>query len=131
MRGLALAVKRGVPLPAAMRMIAEAYPIRNIGVRLDFAASEVAAGMDWLASLRRASLISWTDAALLTAAARVGNLEWALEEIAESSMRRQLYWLQSMLQVMFPITLVCLGWVVCFFVVGLFLPLISLIQGLS
>jgi type II secretory pathway component PulF len=131
LRGLALAVRRGVPLPEAMRIIGEVYPIRNIGVRLEVAANQVAAGMDWLASLRQAQLISRTDAALLAASVRVGNLDWALEEIAESSMRRQIYWLQSILQVLFPITLLFLGGVVCFFVVGLFLPLISLIQGLS
>jgi len=131
LRGLALAVRRGVPLPGAMRLIAEVYPIRNIGTRLEVAANEVAAGMDWLASLRKAKLISQTDSALLAAAVRVGNLDWALGEIAESSMRRQIYWLQSILQVLFPITLLGLGGVVCFFVVGLFLPLISLIQGLS
>jgi type II secretory pathway component PulF len=131
LRGLALAVRREMPLPEAMRIIGEAYPIRNIGNRLEFAANQVAAGMDWLASLRQANLISRTDAALLAAAVRVGNLDWALEEIAESAMRRQIYWLQSILQVLFPITLLCMGGVVCFFVVGLFLPLISLIQGLS
>jgi type II secretory pathway component PulF len=131
LRGLALAVRRGVPLPEAMRIIGEVYPIRNIGTRLEFAANQVAAGIDWLASLRQAKLISRTDAALLSAAVRVGNLDWALEEISESAMRRQIYWLQSILQVLFPITLVAMGGVVCFFVVGLFLPLISLIQGLS
>jgi type II secretory pathway component PulF len=131
LRGLALAVRRSVPLPEALQIIGDVYPIRNIGTRLQFAASQVAAGMDWLTSLRQVRLISRTDAALLAAAARVGNLDWALEEIAESAMRRQIYWLQSILQVMFPITLVFVGSVVGFFAIGLFLPLISLIQGLS
>jgi general secretion pathway protein F len=131
MRGLALAVRRGVPLPEAMRMIGEEYPIRIVGRRLLMAAEKTAAGVDWLTALLNEKLISRTDAALLAAASRVGNLDWALEEIAESSMRRQVYWLQSALSVLFPLTLVALGGVVCFFVVGLFLPLISLIQGLS
>ena len=112
-------------------MIGEEYPIRIVGRRLLLAAEKTTAGVDWLAALRSEKLISRTDAALLAAASRVGNLDWALEEIAESSMRRQVYWLQSALSVLFPLTLVALGGVVCFFVVGLFLPLISLIQGLS
>ena len=131
MRGLSLAVRRGVPLPEAMRMIGEEYPIRIVGRRLLVAAEKTAAGMDWLAALLAENLISRTDAALLASASRVGNLDWALEEIAESAMRRQVYWLQSTLSVLFPLTLIALGSVVCFFVVGLFLPLISLIQGLS
>src|SRR5262249_27298936 len=109
MRGLALAVRRGMPLPEAIRMIGEGYPIRIVGTRLRLAADGVAAGMDWLDALREVRLISRTDAALLAAAARVGNLDWALEEIAEASMRRQVYWLQSILQVLFPITLLALG----------------------
>lgn len=131
MRSLSLAVRRGVPLPEAMRMIGEEYPIRIVGRRLLLAADKTAAGMDWLAALRNEKLISYTDAALLAAASRVGNLDWALEETAESAMRRQVYWLQSSLSILFPLTLIALGSVVCFFVVGLFLPLISLIQGLS
>ncbi len=131
MRGLSLAVRRGVPLPEAMRMIGEEYPIRIVGRRLLVAADKTAAGMDWLIALRDEKLISHTDAALLAAASRVGNLDWALEEIAESAMRRQVYWLQSSLSILFPLTLIALGSVVCFFVVGLFLPLIALIQGLS
>lgn len=131
MRGLALAIRRGVPLPEALRILAEQYPIRIVGQQLMLAANQVAAGRDWLDSLRSVKLISRTDAGLLSAASRVGNLDWALEEIAESSLRRQVYWLQAVLQILFPILLLMLGWVVCFLVVGLFLPLISLIQGLS
>lgn len=131
MRGLALSVRRGVPLPEAMRMIGDEYPIRIVGRRLLTAAEKTAAGVDWLTALLNEKLISQTDAALLASASRVGNLDWALEEIAESAMRRQVYWLQSVLSVLFPVTLVVLGSVVCLFVVGLFLPLISLIQGLS
>ncbi len=131
MRGLALAVRRGVPLPEAMRMIAEEFPMRIVGRRLLIAAEKAAAGVDWISALRKEGLINRTDAALLAAASRVGNLDWALEEIAESTMRRQVYWLQSVVSVLFPFTLLAVGMVVCFFVVGLFLPLISLIQGLS
>ena len=131
MRGLALAIRRGVPLPEALRILAEQYPIRIVGQQLMLAANQVAAGRDWLDSLRSVKLISRTDAGLLSAAIRVGNLDWALEEIAESTLRRQVYWLQAVLQILFPILLLMLGWVVCFLVVGLFLPLISLIQGLS
>jgi type II secretory pathway component PulF len=131
MRGLALAVRRGVPMPEAMRMIAEEFPMRIVGRRLLIAAEKAAAGVDWISALRKEGLINRTDAALLASASRVGNLDWALEEIAESTMRRQVYWLQSAVSVLFPFTLLAVGMVVCFFVVGLFLPLISLIQGLS
>jgi len=131
MRALALAVRRGMPLPQALRMVADCYPIRIVAGHLRGAAERVAAGMDWRLSLQKTGLITQADAAVLAAAERAGNLDWALEEMADSAMRRQIYRVQALLQILFPIILLALGWVVCFFVVGLFLPLISLIQGLS
>jgi general secretion pathway protein F len=131
MRALALAIRRGMPLPQAFRWVADCYPIRSVGVRLRFAAERTAAGMDWRQSLRGIGLISQSDAAVLSSAERVGNLDWALEEMAESAIRRQVYRLQAALQVLFPLVLLLLGMVISFFVVGLFLPLVSLIQGLA
>jgi general secretion pathway protein F len=131
MRALALAVRRGMPLPQAFRWVADCYPIRTVGVRLRAAAERIAAGVDWRESLRRIGLISSADAAVLASAERVGNLDWALEEMAESAIRRQIYRLNAALQVLFPLVLLALGLVICFFVVGLFMPIISLIQGLA
>jgi type II secretory pathway component PulF len=131
MRGLALAIRRGMPLPQALRLVADCYPIRIIAGRLRDAAERVSSGMDWRQSLLQTGLITRADAAVLAAAERVGNLDWALEEMSDSALRRQIYWVQAGLQILFPVVLLALGFVVCFFVVGLFLPLISLIQGLS
>jgi protein transport protein HofC len=131
MRALALAVRRGMPLPQAFCWVADCYPIRTVAVRLRAAAERITAGMDWRESLRRIGLISNADAAVLAAAERVGNLDWALEEMAESAIRRQIYRLQAALQILFPLVLLSLGLVICFFVVGLFMPIISLIQGLA
>jgi type II secretory pathway component PulF len=87
--------------------------------------------MNWRESLLQTRLISTADAAVLGAAERVGNLEWALEEMADSAMRRMIYRVQALLQILFPILLLVLGFVVMFFVTSLFLPLIALIQGLA
>lgn len=131
MRGLALTVRRGIPLPQAMRLVADCYPITNVANSLRWAAERAAAGLDWRQSLLQTGLIRPADAAVLGAAERVGNLPWALEEMADSAMRRQIYRVQAALQVVFPVLLLGLGGVVCAFVVGLFVPLISLIQGLA
>jgi type IV pilus assembly protein PilC len=131
MRGLSLAIRRGMGLPQAMRLVADCYPIRIAGGRLTKAADRVAAGMNWCDSLRNAGFISGADVAVLSAAERVGNLDWALEEMADSSIRRQIYRVQACLQLVFPVVLVLIGMAVGFFVVGLFIPLVSLIQGLA
>ena len=131
MRGLAVAVRRGLPLPQALSAVADHYPIRHVCRVLDVVESEIAFGHVWHESLRRSKLISRADAAVLAAAERVGNLPWALEEMAESALRRQLYRTQIVLQLLFPPVLLLVGLFVTFVVVSLFLPLIALVQGLA
>jgi type IV pilus assembly protein PilC len=131
MRSLALAVRRGLSLPQALYMVADCYPLSIVAGKVRGAAERIVAGMDWRESLRWSGLVSHADTAVLSAAERVGNLGWALEEMADSAIRRQIYRVQAGLQVLFPVVLVSLGMVVAFFVVGLFIPIISLIQGLS
>jgi len=131
LRGLALAVRRGTPMPQAMRLVADGYPVAVVARRLRSAADRTAAGVHWCESLRQAGLLGRASAAVLSAAERVGNLEWALEEMADSSIRRQVYWVKGILQILFPVAVLALGSVICVFVVGLFVPVVTLINGLT
>jgi type IV pilus assembly protein PilC len=131
MRGLALTVQRGLPLPEGLKLLAATYPIRRIGRQVAIAHARVMQGADWRQSLLLAGILTHTYAAVLAAAERVGNLPWALEEMADSTLRRQLYGLQIAMQVLYPVLVVLVAGVVGFIVIGLFLPLIALIQGLS
>jgi len=131
MRGLALAVRRGVPLPDGLQLLALAYPINRIGLQLQWAAGRARQGADWRQALLETGMIASADAAVLAAAERVGNLPWALEEMAESALRRQLYRLQVGMQLLYPVLILLVGALVAFFVIGLFLPLVVLIQGLA
>lgn len=131
MRSLALAVRRGVPMPEALRLVASNYPLSIVGNRLQMAADRVDAGMDWCASLLQTGLIGKADAAVLSSAQRVGNLDWALEEMAASAIRRQAYRVQVLVQILFPILLLTVGGFVFVFVAGLFWPLVTLINGLT
>jgi type II secretory pathway component PulF len=131
MRGLSLAVRRGSPMPQAMRLVADGYPVSIVAGRLRWAADRASSGVHWCESLRQAGLVGRASAAVLSAAERVGNLEWALEEMADSTIRRQIYWVKASLQVLFPAAVLAVGSVVAVFVVGLFVPLISLINGLT
>jgi type II secretory pathway component PulF len=131
LRSLALAVRRGAKLVDALYLIAEVYPIRRMRPGLIRAAQRAAQGAAWPEALRRERLITSTDVAVLSAAERADNLAWALEEMADSAIRRQAYWLQTVLNVMYPPIVLVVAAVVGFFVIGLFLPLIALIQGMS
>ena len=71
------------------------------------------------------------DAMVLEAAERTGNLAWALDEMADSSLRRWVYRLRLATNVLFPLMVVVMGVTVAFLVVSLFMPLVALIQGMS
>jgi type II secretory pathway component PulF len=131
LRGLALAVRRGLPLTQALETVADSYPIGRIARLVRRVAREVADGLNWTECLKRARLISAAEAAVLASAERAGNLPWALEEMADSALRRQTYRVQVATQLIFPPALVAVGMIVALFAVGLFIPIVALVQGLS
>ena len=128
---LALVADRQQPLYEGIDALAQSYPKKNIRRRLQLATDDIKRGRDWCESLLWQGLIRRPEAAILQSAQRVGNLAWALREMAESVRRRLIYRLQAIAQVLFPPIVVLMGLVVMFIVVALFLPLISLIQNLS
>lgn len=131
MRCLALAVKQRRPLPEMIWMLAQLYPKSSVRQRLTRAGNAVNGGEHWCLALRRAKLLRPSDVAILTAAERSGNLEWALEEMADSSIRRLAYRMRVAVNVLFPTVLFSFGVFIGYVVVSLFLPLIALITGLA
>jgi type II secretory pathway component PulF len=51
--------------------------------------------------------------------------------MADSALRRFAYWLKAAMAIAFPLVVLAMGLIVMLIVVGLFLPLISMIEGLS
>ena len=60
-----------------------------------------------------------------------GNLPWALRMLADQKMRRMIYGYSTLEQIGFPWMVLLLGSLVLWICVGLFLPLVSLITGLT
>ena len=127
---LALVALGQRPLPEGLAALARSYPKSDIRRRLGQATADVESGLDWCESLRRHGLIRQPELAVLRAAQRVGNLPWALTEMADSVRRRLAYRVQAAAQMLFPPIVVLMGLMVMFVVVALFLPLIYLIQSL-
>jgi type II secretory pathway component PulF len=131
LRSLALLIQQRMPLPEAMVLLANVYPRGNVRRRLTKVAMEINRGGDWKLALRNQWLLGPSEAAVLGAAERAGNLGWALDEMGDSLMRRLTYRLMVLHQVLYPVLLLALGGVVACVVIGLMLPLIALIQGLT
>lgn len=131
LEALALAAEKNVAFEVEIETLARWYPRRPIRKRLEAVLADVKAGADWSQSLARQGLIKQAELAVFQAAGRAGNLPWALREMADSSRRRLNYRLNSLVQVVFPLAILALGLLVMVYVVGYFMPLIKLIEGLS
>jgi type II secretory pathway component PulF len=131
LRSLALAVKQERELGPTVFMLSRQYPRPSVGKRLAQASAHIDNGVHWCDALRMVSLFNQADVAVLKAAERVGNLAWALDEMADSALRRFAYRLRAAMAIAFPLVILAFGLIVFVIVTGLFLPLIEMIQALS
>jgi type II secretory pathway component PulF len=131
MRWLALAVRQKWSLSDTFRKLAAYFPQRTLRDRLVRAAGRTDLGIHWCDSLHRARILRRSDCVLLKSAERVGNLAWALDEMADSSLRRAAYRLRALVSLAFPLCVLLFGACVFFIAVAILLPLFSLIAGLT
>jgi len=131
LRGLALVVDSGRTLESGLAVLATHYPTWWIRRKLLKAERKVVEGVDWIDALLQQNLIRGTDADVLRTATAVGNLSWAMHELAETIERRLLFRFQWLVQTLFPLVLICLGLLVGFLAIAFFSPLIELIGRLA
>ena len=131
MRWLALAVRQNRPLPEMMRLISGYLKRRGLRRKLESAAKQIDRGADWTECLRQAGLIRTAEAAVFRSAQRADNLAWALEEMAQSSVRRSVYQLRATINLAFPAAIAVMGGSVLLVMLGVLIPLFGLIQALS
>jgi type II secretory pathway component PulF len=127
---LALATEHDRPIRETIAILARGYPRWWIRGKLVRVWQDVDRGDDWCASLHRNHLIGQAEYGLLQAAQRVGNLPWALREMAAGTRRRLVYRLQAWIQILFPLVILVYGAVMAVLAAGLFMPLAVLIQRL-
>ena len=127
---LAALARQDRPLVDGIATLGRTYPRRLIRRRLNRVLADVEAGVDWCDSMARRGLIGQADRAVLQAAARVGNLPWAMTEMADSNRRRLAYRCHVWLQIAFALVILTMGIGVLFFCVSYFWPLVKLIESL-
>jgi type II secretory pathway component PulF len=129
--GLALAAAQDRPVLEGIQSLAESSPKRAVRRQLHQAAAEVDSGGDWCEGLFHHGLIGRADRAILQAAQRLGNLPWALREMADSNRRRLAYRVQALSQMCFPLAVFVYGAIVGLIAVAVFSPLTAMIYKLS
>ena len=128
LRSLAVAAEASQPFEPVLAVLAEHYPSLAIRQRLRKAMEQMAAGMPWQNCLAEQGLLRRIELAILKSAERVGNLDWALREVAEGIERRYALRIYRYLEVLVPLAVLLAGAIVMFIVVALFLPVIDLIR---
>lgn len=128
LRWLAVGVGQGKPIVESMQLIAGYAPWRRVRSRLEQSVQRTVAGGHWSESLAAVGLLRDADSAVLRAAERAGNLSWALNEMADSSVRRWRYRILASSNLLLPVALVVLSITVAWIAVEVFTPLVTLIQ---
>jgi len=131
LRALGPFVEAGLPIERGMDMLANHYPTKWVRRRLIEAAQRVRQGADWRAALVSEGLIREADRDALSAATVMGNLSWAMNDLAEAAERRGRVRIEAWAQTLFPVGVVVMGVLILFVGMGFFLPLVTLMGRLS
>jgi type II secretory pathway component PulF len=131
LEALSLVVGKQRPVEETIGALARWCRRRPVRRRLEEVGADLAQGANWCESFAARGLIGKTDLIVLKSAQQVGNLSWALRELAESGRRRVAYRLSALLQLAYPLVILSLGLLAMIYAVGFFMPLVSLIQRLT
>jgi protein transport protein HofC len=131
LRILAVVVKGGRPVVGAISTMARHHISSSVRHQLLFLRNEVERGGEVWGHLAETGLIQPGEARILEAAGRAGNLPWALEEVAGSIERDVDYRTTLFLEILRPVILIMVPVLVGIFAIGMFMPLVKLINDLS
>lgn len=131
LRMLAVTVQEKRPLVGSLELLAAYAPHSLSRARLYGAIRQLVDGAHWCDALQRARLVTRAQATVFKSAERAGNLAWALDEMADSSVRRAALRAQAALNVLFPAMILVFGLGVMFVAVGMLMPLFDLITKLT
>ncbi|WP_337173979.1 type II secretion system F family protein [Paludisphaera sp.] len=131
LQALAMTAKANRPIEAGLHTLALRYPSCGIRRRVAAAEEDVRRGVDWREALLRRGLIRTTDREALTSAQAVGNLPWAMNDLADAALRRANLRRALVAQALWPIIVGMVGVVVGVLALAFFMPLVELIGRLS
>lgn len=131
LRHLAHTIERDRPLSQGILSLANSHYRPTVQEAMARIYVDAESGNDPWAQLHRRRFLNRRDLAVIQTAQQVGNLPWALREIAKLAERRNLYRLDMLMQFLRPAAIVSLGVIVAFVCIAMFLPLTKLLNDLS
>lgn len=132
LRSLGLLVEMGQPAPKALDLLQEVGDLpRPVKRQLAKARRMVEAGEPLATALRGSGLLPRSMAPLVQTAERTRTLGWALGELSELLSGKALRVARRLSMLAAPLMVIMVGGVVAIVVIGIFLPLITMIEALS
>jgi type II secretory pathway component PulF len=131
LRNLAQTVAAGKPLAEALEVMSVRHPRKALRAALSDALQAVRRGDDCWHALKDAGLLTPAETAVLRSAQRVGNLAWALGELADGIDRRFVHRWRASLEFAQPAVVIVLGLASAAIYFAFFLPLVKLIGGVT
>lgn len=131
LRILAAIVDSQRPLDASVAELASRHPREDLRSRLGRVASELESGNCSWSVLEHERFINRDEAAALDAAAGNNHLAWAMRSLADSIESRQRIRTDWILEWQRPVLIGGLGLAVGAFCLGMFMPLVTMIESLS
>jgi general secretion pathway protein F len=128
LRSLAQAVVCRQPLSFGVQALEVHHPHRGIRKRMRRLREQITRGNDGFQPLADCGLLSSREADALTCAERAGNLAWVLDSLAENIERRHRSFQESVVETVQPAVIAAVGLLVFGICVGIFYPIVHLIQ---
>jgi type II secretory pathway component PulF len=128
---LAVSVREKQSFVTTLELMSAYSLSRRTRNRLHKAIRQIADGRPWYEALHKTRIVTRAQAGLLYSAEQAGNLGWALEEMADSTLRHSAYRIQATVNLVFPFAVLGCGLCVAFFAAGMLLPVFNLISSLA
>jgi type II secretory pathway component PulF len=129
---LSVLLEAGRPVPQALDLLAGSGAFSQTArQRLAVACRAVKAGEPLADSLRQGGLLQPAMIPLVQAAERMRNVPWVLAELGESLANRAARLLRRISLVFLPASVLAVGLLIGFIVLGMFMPLVDLVTRLS
>jgi type IV pilus assembly protein PilC len=128
LRSLAQTVVCRHPLSFGIEALEVHHPHRGIRKRMRRLREQIARGNDSFRPLADSRLLSNCESDALACAERVGNLAWVLDSLADNIERRHRSFVESFVETVQPVVIAIVGLMVCGICVGIFYPIIEIIQ---
>lgn len=131
LRMVAMGVEHRVELPRLFYALSVTYPVASIRNRLTACYTDSEGGRSLPALMEVHGLVTQSEMGLVETAMKVGNVPWALRQIAARKESQMAARMTVASRVAYPLIVLGIGLVVAFIVIALFVPIVDLVRGLS